>query len=116
MIKMPKEDRHYQRRTCHTPVIIGFIDREGAQKFLSGTCVEISGKGVLVRSEQLVPFLSYVTVSMEEIKIEAVARVRHLSIRNGSAMLGLELREPLPVAFVDRISKEAFAIQKPPSA
>lgn len=106
---MAKTARQHHRRICNLPVIISYADALGAEQSIQATCLEISEKGLQVRSSQFIPYLSYVTVCPEGSDTSIAARVRHLSTQGQWVVLGLELREPLSLALLDSISKHPFA-------
>ena len=101
--------RQHHRRNCNLPVIISFTDGQGGAQSIQGTCLEISEKGLQVKSPQFIPYLSYVTLRPERTDISIAARVRHLTPEGRLVVLGLELREPLPLSLLDSISKHPFA-------
>jgi len=110
-MRLKKNKRLHERTTCAVHVFVAWTDEHGVDRYVKGKCVEISETGVRLELQQPIPYLSYVTLRLEGAGLAASARVRHVSRRGLSAVVGLELRESVRTQVLQALTQT----QKPPA-
>ena len=96
--------RRQLRAPCRVPVVIAWTDEDGTERYNAGKCLEFSEAGLRIEVPYAIPYLSYVTLRLESVGLAASARVRHVRHRGLSAVIGLELREPLRGRVLEALS------------
>jgi len=94
-MRVLKNARRAVRTSCSVPVFISWMEDDGTEHLARGTCVEISETGMRIKLPRPIPYLSFVTLRLEGPGLAVSGRVRHVRRQGLSAIVGLELRQPL---------------------
>jgi hypothetical protein len=86
-------------------VFIAWTDDQGTDRYTKGKCVEVSETGVQIEVPQPIPYRSSVTLRLEGAGLAASATVRHVRRRGLSAVIGLELRQPLQAELLQALTQ-----------
>jgi len=91
------------RTPCNLPATITWTEEGNRDRYILGTCVEISTTGLRIELPQPIPYLTYVTLRIEGLALAVSGRVRHSRASGLKCTTGLELSQPIRAQIMEAL-------------